>query len=141
MRHRRRQHNGLDSVRPAGQSPNGPSVPIADWPGWWRHEDEPEGRKGDRLLITRIGGSSLLHVSGRAYWYGLGDDVHFGEVIGQGLAIGVYLHVVQSWREGSGCIIDLKYDPVNRTLDSYDNMGCGGVNVRFTGRWYRFEPK
>lgn len=113
-----------------------PSVPVADWLGWWHQQDAPTGLKSDRLLITHIQGSSLLHVSGRAYWYGAGNDVHFGEVNGDARAIGVYLHVVDG-----GCIIDLKFDPVHHKMDSYDNMGCGGMNVRFSGEWNRFKPR
>lgn len=121
--------------------PQIPGVPVAGWLGWWHQKDNPKGQKGDRLLITRMRGSKLLHVSGRAYWYGLGDNVHFGQVNGEARATGVYLHVVESSPGELGCIVDLKYDPAKRAFDSYDNALCGGMNVRFTGRWYRFKAK
>lgn len=121
--------------------PSAPGMPTADWLGWWHQKVEPTSQKGNRLLITRKRGSSLLHVSGRAYWYGLGDNVHVGQVNGDARATGVYLHVVESSPGELGCVIDLKYDLAKRSFDSYDNGLCGGMNVRFTGRWYPFKPK
>ena len=126
----------IPAARLAGV-PATPQEPVGDWLGWWRHPFAMRGRKNDQLLITRVRGSKLLHVSGRAYWYGLGDDVHFGEVEGDARPIGVYLHVISR----GGCVVDLKLDPSTETLDSYDNMDCGGMNVRFLRTWVRFQPK
>ncbi len=123
------------------QVPATPHVPVTAWLGWWRHKDEVKGPKNDRLLITPVPGSTTLHISGRAYWHGLGDDVHFGEFQADAAPVGIYLHVVQAAQYGTGCVVDLKLDPATHTLDSYDNMLCGGMNVRFMGTWYRFEPK
>ena len=111
-----------------------------EWLGWWHSGREIRGVKADRLLITRKPGSELLHISGRAYWYGLGDDVHFGEVQADAAPIGLYLHAVQPFSSG-GCVVDLKLDPATHTLHAYDNMQCGGMNVRFDGTWERFLPK
>jgi len=121
--------------------PASPRVPISEWLGWWHQENEVKGRKNDRLLITRLPDSKTLHISGRAYWYGLGDNVHFGEFQADAAPIGIYLHVVQASQYGAGCIVDLKLDPATHTLDGYDNMQCGGMNVRFSGTWRRFLQK
>lgn len=118
-----------------------PRVPITGWVGWWRHPNEAKGVKNDRLLITRVSGTNLLHVSGRAYWYGSKDDVHFGEVKAKGTPIGLYLHAVEPSDVGVPCVVDLKYDLTTRKLTAYDNTQCGGMNVRFSGEWQRFTPK
>jgi hypothetical protein len=121
--------------------PAGPHVPLTEWLGWWRHDNEVKGEKNDRLLITHQPGAAALHISGRAYWYGLNDNVHFGEVQADATPIGVYLHAVEASPNGTGCVVDLKLDPTTHTLQAYDNMHCGGMNVRFGRTWHRFTPK
>jgi hypothetical protein len=116
--------------------PTTPDVPLSDWLGWWRQGKDVKGMKNDRLLITRSSGSRLLHVSGRAYWYGIPPNVHFGGVQADAEPIGLYLHAIDG-----GCVLDLKLDPITHTLKVYDNSGCGGMNVRFLGVWNRFTPK
>ncbi len=116
-----------------------PKVPLSEWLGWWRQGKDVKGRKNDRLLITHHRGSNVLHVSGRAYWYGLNDNVHFGEVQADATPIGVYLHAVESAPSG-GCVVDLKLDSATHTLKAYDNMQCGGMNVRFSRTWTHFTP-
>jgi hypothetical protein len=121
--------------------PTTPHVPLTEWLGWWRHDNDVKGRKNDRLLITRQSGGNTLHISGRAYWYGLNDNVHFGAVQADAAPIGIYLHAVESSPDGTGCVVDLKLDPTTHSLLAYDNMQCGGMNVRFDGNWNRFTPK
>lgn len=116
--------------------PATPHVPLSAWLGWWREGKDVQGIKNDRLLITRVPGSPTLHVSGRAYWYGLPPDVHFGGVDADAKPIGRYLHVVDGV-----CVLDLKLDPATHKLNAADNAGCGGMNVRFMGTWTRFAPK
>jgi hypothetical protein len=120
--------------------PATPDAGLTEWLGWWRSGREVRGVKNNRLLITRKAGSNSLHISGRAYWYGPGDNVHFGEVQADATPVGLYLHAVQPFSSG-GCVVDLKLDPATRTLQAYDNMQCGGMNVRFGGTWERFLPK
>jgi hypothetical protein len=81
------------------------------------------------------------NISGRAYWYGINDVVHFGEVQADAAPIGVYLHAVESSPSGTGCVVDLKFDLTTHTLTAYDNMQCGGMNVRLARTWARFTPK
>lgn len=119
--------------------PATPRVPMSEWLGWWRMGEDVKGVKNNRLLITRRPGSDLLHVSGRAYWYGSNDNVHFGAVQADAAPVGIYLHLVEP-SAGVGCVVDLKLDRVRHTLASYDNEQCGGMNVRFGGTWSHFTP-
>lgn len=120
------------------QVPANPHVPLTEWLGWWRQGNDVKGETNDRLLITRHLGLNVLHVSGRALWYGLNGVVHSGMVQADGTPIGIYLHAVAS---PGGCVVDLKLDPHTHTLQAYDNMQCGGANVRFDRTWNHFTPK
>ena len=148
----REQQNGWTCVQPNDSTsgwipsdrlaplPPTPAVPTADWLGWWHQGEEVHGIKNDRLLITRSKTPKTLHVSGRAYWYGLNDNVHFGEVDADASAYGDTLHVVEGEDPGT-CIVDLIYHPTTHTFTASDNMNCGGMNVRFLREWQRFTPK
>ena len=129
--------SGWIPVASLAEVPADPKVQLAEWLGWWRQGKEVKGKKGNRLFIANIAGTHILHVSGRAYWYGLNDNVHFGEVQADAIPIGIYLHLVDS----DSCVVDLKLEPTTHTLDAYDNMQCGGMNVRFDGKWSHYAPK
>ena len=120
--------------------PPTPAITTADWLGWWRQGKNSPGIKNDRLLITRSKTPKTLHVSGRAYWYGTNDNVHFGAVDADASAYGDTLHVVEGDDAGA-CIVDLIYHPATHTFTASDNMNCGGMNVRFQREWQRFTPK
>jgi hypothetical protein len=119
--------------------PTTPQVPLSDWIGWWRNGPSTPFAKNDRLLITRSAAPGVLHISGRAYWYGGGDNVHFGGINADAQPVGPYLHVVGD-DTLSGCILDLHFNPAPHTFSAYDNANCGGMNVRFSGTWSRFTP-
>ena len=120
--------------------PPTPAIPTADWLGWWRQGKDSPGIKNDRILITRSKTPKTLHVSGRAYWYGINDNVHFGGVDADASAFGDTLHIVEGYDTGA-CIVDLVYHPATHTFTASDNMNCGGMNVRFLREWQRFTPK
>ncbi len=133
--------SGWIPARHLAPVPATPRVPVTEWLGWWESGRDIKGVKNNRLLITRKSGSDALHISGRAYWYGPNDDVHFGAVQADATPVGLYLHAIQSSSAGGGCVVDLKLDPSSHSLQTYDNMQCGGMNVRFAGIWKHFTPK
>jgi len=117
--------------------PERPAIPEADWQGWWRRPGPVAAAKTDHILITRSHSNpGALHVSGRGYWYGIGDNVHSGQIDGDAQARGPYLHIGDS----VGCTLNLIFQPATHTFLAIDNAECGGMNVRFTGRWVRFQP-
>ncbi len=134
---------GIDStsgwipVKYLGEVPTDPKVPLSAWLGWWHQGEEVKGEKSNRLLITNQPGSHMLHVSGRAYWHGLNDNVHFGYVEADATPIGIYLHLVGSY----SCVVDLEFDLATHTLNANDNTQCGALNVRFNGTWTHYVPK
>ncbi len=116
-----------------------PAPPLNAWVGWYRQGKPVPGFKDDRLLIQPGKTPGALHVSGRAYWYGANDNVHLGGVNADATPIGRFLHVVDGNDEGA-CVLDLVLDPSTHTLSATDNENCGGMNVRFWGKWTRFTP-
>ena len=117
-----------------------PKIPLQQWIGWWRDAPGITSAKSDRLLITRGSSPGSLRVSGRAYWYGINGNVHYGQLNStEARASGPYLHLVEG-DNLSGCVVDLQCDSARHTLNSYDNSNCGGMNVRFSGTWTRFTP-
>ncbi len=123
-----------------GPVPDEPKVAAKDWIGFWREGKPVKGIKGNRLLITAGKTPGTLQISGRAYWYGSRDDVHFGEIrTDHVVTIGPYLHAIEG-DDLSGCVLDLKFNPSTHQFDASDNQNCGGMNVRFSGTWQRFAP-
>jgi hypothetical protein len=109
---------------------------LKDWIGWWHNPPLVPHEENDRILITPGSAPGTLRISGRAYWYGANDNVHLGQINpADAKPIGPYLHIFDS-----GCIVDLHFNPANHTFTTYDNAGCGGMNVRFSGTWTRFTP-
>lgn len=119
--------------------PDQPTVDESFWLGWWRIGPNLPGIKNDRLLITKAPTPGTLHVSGRAYWYGLNDNVHFGAVNADVQPYGLYLHIVEG-DDSYSCVVDLIADPAAHTFSATDNSNCGGMNVRFQGTWAKFTP-
>ncbi|NYF90294.1 hypothetical protein RBB79_11935 [Tunturiibacter empetritectus] len=122
-----------------GELPTTPRISPSAWIGWWQQGKSRPGMRNDRLLITKGDAPNSFHVSGRAYWYGLNDNVHLGEVKAEGFVVGPYMHIIEG-DELSGCVIDLKYDVSTRQFSAYDNQRCGGANVRFGRTWTKFTP-
>jgi hypothetical protein len=119
--------------------PTQPASPVMSWIGYYRQGKPVPGMTGNRLLIQPGKTAGTLHISGRAFWYGLNDNVHFGEVNADAMPIGRYLHVVDGNGQGA-CVLDLVLNPSTHTLAADDNENCGGMNVRFWGQWNRFAP-
>lgn len=119
--------------------PATPAVRRQFWTGWWRRPHEAPGRANDQLLISPGASAGTMHISGRAFWYGPGDDVHFGQINTNASLRGRYLHAVDG-HGAAACVLDLVADPAKRTITGFDNMNCGGMNVRFWGDWKRFTP-
>ena len=120
--------------------PDEPEVNAEEWVGWWQTGTPNKGHKGNRLLITPGTGTGTLKISGRAYWYGANDNVHLGGIQTEHvMTVGPYLRAVEG-DTLSGCVLDLKFDPTTHTFAAHDNLGCGGMNVRFMGVWRKFTP-
>jgi len=103
--------------------------PLKAWVGTWTGGE-------DRVLIGTGSMPGALHLVGNAEWHGAGDDVHFGDMKGDGSPVGNHLHFVQSGP--NSCTIDMTL--LNRYILASDNQLCGELNARFQGIWKRTGP-
>ena len=123
--------------------PAEPDIPLKMWEGWWEHpaNERAKGKRNDRLLITPTEKPGSLRVSGRAYWYGRADVVHFGQVNGEATPVGKYLYLA-----AGRCVIDFQFASKNPPemqvhQNEFEAGACGGMNVSFGGKWVKFTPK
>jgi hypothetical protein len=78
-------------------------------------------------------------VIGRASDPALANNVNYGRMGGDALAMGPFLYIVDQTVQ-AGCVLDLTYNPANETFRAVDNKQCGGFNVSFNGVWHRLAP-
>ncbi len=95
---------------------------LNKWLGKW-------ASNGDSLNITRSKKAGVLKIKGNAFWRGLGDNIHIGEVDNVGIPSGNFLEV--GGKEEYDCHVKMQL--VGDLLVVSDNMKCGGVNVTFSG--------
>lgn len=87
----------------------------------------------ENTLNIRAKNEFLLAVDGQAFWRGLGDNVHVGEVAGEATTFRNALTV-----EEDACRVTAHV--VGPYLVVRDNKQCGGANVTFDGV-YRKRPE
>jgi hypothetical protein len=102
-----------------------PPPPLSRWVGDWEFYRNV-------LSVRRGARAGRLAVEGQAYWQGLGDNVHVGEIAGNVVPAGNTLTL-----EDDTCRVRLRL--VGPYLVVNDNKQCGGVNVTFDGV-YRNKP-
>ena len=116
-----------------------PAITTQQWLGTWTNGHA--GTQGDRLILTRSAeGHGKIHVEGRAYYTNIAHNVSSGEVSGDAVAQGPFLHILDHG-EMPDCVLDLKYDLASGRFRAVDNQQCGGFNVSFNGIWHRTTSK
>lgn len=119
--------------------PATPAVTTQQWLGTWSNGHI--GAHGDRMVLSRsAAGHGILHAEAKATYTNIAHNTSTGEVSGDALALGPFLHILDSG-EQTGCALDLKYDVTNGTIRAVDNQTCGGFNVSFDGVWHRLPEK
>jgi hypothetical protein len=97
--------------------------PLKSWLGAWKFYDNsinialPKGKPGS------------LYVTGQAYWRGLGDNIHTGEIDATGQPAGNLFE--SAAKEEYDCGFTLRL--IGKYLIVKDNLQCGGANVTFSG--------
>lgn len=97
------------------------------WLGTWKFYDQT-------LVIKKNSQNGFLKVSGEAYWRGLGDNIHIGEVNAVAKPEGNKLVL-----EEYSCRVTLRL--IGDFLIARDNFNCGGVNVTFNGVYQKMKRK
>jgi hypothetical protein len=95
------------------------------WIGDWKFYD-------NNLQIKRIKETEDFQVSGNAFWKGLSDNIHIGEIDAKGALNESIIKLKQD-----DC--EMKLDLVIHYLVVSDNLKCGGANVTFSGVYRRFR--
>jgi hypothetical protein len=104
-----------------------PEPSLAAWAGEWEfYENLVEIKRGRR--------AGELTLAGQAYWKGLGDNVHVGEI-----------NATLAPRNGELLVRDDTCRVSLRLVGPYlvvdDNNECGGANVTFDGVYRRKPPR
>jgi len=103
----------------------GSSKPLmSDWLGEWIY-----GENSVKLAYTKAKGP--LRITGEAYWRGLGDSIHIGELDGRAVPTGNVLKLGEDEPDKYACKAEMRL--VSNFLVVRDNMQCGGANVSFSG--------
>jgi hypothetical protein len=119
--------------------PTAPAIRTEQWLGTW--VSTHAGARRDRLSLTRSAvDRGVVHVTGHAYYTTAAHAVNYGDLSGDALAMGPFLHIFDQ-TDQPGCILDLTYNPANHTFRAVDNQQCGGFNVSFDGVWRRTERR
>lgn len=93
------------------------------WLGEWA-----DGENTIKFTDNKLRG--YLNVTGNAFWKGLGDNVHIGELDGRSEPIDGVLEYSDGDDEYD-CRATMRLVP--GFLNVSDNMNCGGANVTFSG--------
>jgi hypothetical protein len=97
----------------------------ADWFGRWFYGT-------NRIEIGKSKTANLLKISGEAFWKGLGDNIHTGNLDDENAKpIGNELKIGENEEADYECKAALRL--LGRYLIVSDNLQCGGVNVTFSG--------
>jgi hypothetical protein len=111
--------NKLESVESTGRR---------NWTGIWNFYD-------NEIKIAAAGTPNIYKVSGNAFWKGLGDNIHIGELAGDAKLVEGRLKYGEDDEDEYACRVTLRL--VGEYLIVADNLNCGGVNVTFSGVYRR----
>lgn len=97
---------------------------MKDWIGDWSYYD-------NSISIKPAKKARFFDVKGNAFWKGLGDNVHVGELDSTLKPDGNVLQVGEGDEDEYACKVTMRL--VGKYLIASDNLNCGGVNVSFSG--------
>jgi Protein of unknown function (DUF3298)/Deacetylase PdaC len=103
-----------------------PQITKDDWVGDWKYYD-------NSIDIKVLKNQSALKINGNAFWKGLGDNIHIGEIDFSGTPISSKM----SLGEQGEFECRVKMQRTGKFLVVSDNLNCGGVNVTFNGVYRR----
>lgn len=96
------------------------------WIGGWSY-----GENSIKIAPMKIDGK--VKITGNAFWIGLGDNVHIGEIDFSGIPVNNKLELGESGEYE--CRV--KMQRAGKFLIVSDNLNCGGANVSFNGVYRR----
>ncbi|MBS1792540.1 MAG: hypothetical protein JSS81_01730 [Acidobacteria bacterium] len=97
---------------------------AAAWLGKWSYGSS-------EIRITKSKKAGFFEIGGEAYWKGLGDNIHTGEMEDTAKPAGNLLKIGAGSKEEYECRATMQL--LGKYLIVADNLQCGGANVTFTG--------
>ena len=94
------------------------------WLGEWNFYD-------NSITISRRGNGDSFDIKGSAFWKGLGDNIHIGELDSSAAVKNGILKIGENETDEYACKVTMRM--VGRFLVVADNLNCGGANVTFSG--------
>ncbi len=91
------------------------------------------------IKIAKTAKPSVYKVTGNAFWKGLGDNIHIGELDGEAKIVGNDLKYGAEETDEYACKVTMSL--VGKYLIVSDNLNCGGANVTFSGVYRRKAAK
>lgn len=83
------------------------------------------------IKIVKTTKSEVYKITGNAFWKGLGDNIHIGELDGEAEIVGNDLKYGEKDQSEYACKVTFRL--ISRYLIVSDNLNCGGANVTFSG--------
>lgn len=103
-----------------------PTISVRDWLGNWSFNDSS-------IEISNGPTQGKLKITGNAFWRGMGDNIHIGELDDKAGPVGDKMNF-----GGDGeydCRVNMQR--LGGFLIVSDNLNCGGLNVSFNGVYQR----
>lgn len=104
------------------------SVGAEAWVGEWSYYD-------NTIKIAKTAKPDVYKITGNAFWQGLGDNIHIGELDGEANLVEINLKYGEADADEYACKVTM--NAVGGFLIVADNLNCGGVNVTFSGVYRR----
>ena len=104
----------------------------ADWTGTWKFYDS-------EIKISPTEKENVYKVTGNAFWKGLGDNVHIGELDGDAKLVETNLKYGETDDDEFACKVTLRL--IDKFMIVSDNLNCGGVNVSFSGVYRKYSMR
>lgn len=102
------------------------------WLGEWLYYDSS-------IRISKSKNTDLFTIKGNAFWKGLGDNIHIGELDHTAKPSGNTLKLGEGETDEYACKVSMQL--VGKYLIVSDNLQCGGANVTFSGVYLKKAGK
>lgn len=105
---------------------------IDEYVGKWKFYD-------NEIIIDKTKMQNIFKITGTAFWKGMGDNIHTGDLDGEAKFDISTLKYNHEDKDEYACKATL--DLIGSYLIVSDNQNCGGANVTFTGIYRKFVRK
>ncbi len=102
------------------------------WAGTWKFYDS-------EIKIAASETKDMYKITGNAFWKGLGDNIHIGELDGDAKLVVTSLKYGEDDTDEYACKVTMRLK--DKFMIVSDNLNCGGANVSFSGVYKKISDK